>query len=160
MNYLKQYRAQKNGAKARGIDWHFTYEEWIEWWGDDITKRGRKGPDLVMARKGDTGPYHPDNCKKITHRENAREGQIGKKRKPLTDEHRAKISESHKGKKRIPLADETKKKISKANKGKFKVIIKTPLGIFYGIKAAADAHSCDHSTIRRRIKNKEGYQYA
>lgn len=67
MKQLKQkYYTQKSGAKARNIEWQFTFEAWVEWWGNDIANRGNRSGQLVMARKGDTGPYHPDNVYKIT----------------------------------------------------------------------------------------------
>jgi len=94
--YRKQYSFQKCTAKYRGIDWQFTYESWIDWWGDDITKRGRKHGCFVMARNGDIGPYHPDNVRKITHGENIVEAQFGKKR---TIETKTKISIKLKGNK-------------------------------------------------------------
>ncbi len=68
-----RYNVQKIHAKLRGIDWQFTYANWIEWWGDDINKRGRAKNDLVMARYDDQGPYHPTNVKKITVGENSLE---------------------------------------------------------------------------------------
>lgn len=73
------YHSQKTHAAKRNIDWHFTYETWLEWWGDDIVNRGRGIGKLVMARHGDKGPYHPDNVKKITHEENCSEGGPGKR---------------------------------------------------------------------------------
>lgn len=89
MNYKKQYGEQKRTATYRGIEWQFTYDTWIEWWGDDITKRGCKRGCLVMARNGDIGPYHPDNVRKITHGENVIEAKLGKKLSVVT---RSKIS--------------------------------------------------------------------
>jgi hypothetical protein len=71
MNTLKQkYNRQRYDAKIRGIDWQFTFESWINWWGEDIALRGNKTGQLVMARNGDTGPYHPDNVRKITCNQN------------------------------------------------------------------------------------------
>ena len=76
------YLDQKNNAESRGIEFLFSYEEWLDWWGDDIDRRGvaqsstgRKvfGNRLVMARHGDVGPYSPSNTKKITCSENAAE---------------------------------------------------------------------------------------
>jgi hypothetical protein len=72
------YRTQRNRAKYRSIDWQFTYEEWIAWWGDDITKRGKGKGKLCMARFNDTGAYHPNNCRKATHEENAIEAKRGR----------------------------------------------------------------------------------
>lgn len=60
-------------AKEREIDWLFTFDSWIAWWGDDITKRGPRANDLCMARHGDIGPYHPDNVRKATVSENIKE---------------------------------------------------------------------------------------
>ena len=71
---LKQkYDEQKNRSRRRKIEWHFTFEEWVAWWGDDIDKRGKGKDNLVMARTGDIGPYHPDNVRKATVSENANE---------------------------------------------------------------------------------------
>jgi len=75
MNYKDQYGKQRNQAKYRGIEWQFDYETWLEWWGEDIIKRGRTADSLVMARYDDNGPYSPDNCKKITQSENSKERQ-------------------------------------------------------------------------------------
>lgn len=74
--YQGQYDNAKWCAKERGIDWKFTYDTWIEWWGEDFALRGCRSNQLVMARNGDTGPYHPDNVHKVTARENHKERMI------------------------------------------------------------------------------------
>ena len=61
---------QRRHAKERGIEFQFEYEQWVDWWGEDFANRGCKSDQLVMARKGDTGPYHPDNVYKQTAAEN------------------------------------------------------------------------------------------
>ena len=63
---------QRCNAKARGISFEFTFGEWVCWWAEDIDKRGCGANDLVMARHGDTGPYHPDNVYKSTASDNAK----------------------------------------------------------------------------------------
>jgi hypothetical protein len=74
-NILKhKYSVQRTSAINRGIDWQFTYDTWIEWWGKDIANRGRLKGQLVMARYNDIGPYHPDNVRKATCSENNSEG--------------------------------------------------------------------------------------
>ena len=90
----KLYNTQRCSAKFRGIEWQFTYETWIAWWGNDIERRGRRPDQLVMARLGDTGPYHPDNVKKITGAENSSETRKGKVTAP---EVRIKISAANQG---------------------------------------------------------------
>ena len=66
------YHDQKAAAKKRGIEWQFTYTVWLEWWGDDFASRGKGRGKLCMARKNDTGPYHPDNVFKCLYEENTR----------------------------------------------------------------------------------------
>jgi hypothetical protein len=75
-NLNTAYAQAKKNAKIRGIEWRFTKEEWYEWWGDDIHKRGSKAGCLQMCRHGDTGPYHPDNVSKKTIEENGWEGYL------------------------------------------------------------------------------------
>ena len=39
---------QRYHAKLRNIDWELSFEDWMNWWGDDLEKRGCKNPnDLV-----------------------------------------------------------------------------------------------------------------
>lgn len=73
----QKYYDQKRHAKDRNIDWQFTYETWLEWWGDDILNRGYYKGQLVMARHNDEGPYHPNNVRKATVEENINEAQVG-----------------------------------------------------------------------------------
>ena len=72
-----KYQKQRERAKARGIEWQFTYEAWVAWWGEDFFTRGRRRDDLVMARIGDVGPYSPTNCVKMRFIDNAMEGLNG-----------------------------------------------------------------------------------
>lgn len=57
---------QQAQARIRGIMFDLTYQQWIDWWGADIDKRGRSNADLVMARYEDVGPYALDNIYKTT----------------------------------------------------------------------------------------------
>jgi hypothetical protein len=66
------YSRQKGNAKRRGIAWEFTFETWMQLWGDDLIKRGKYHHNLCMQRFGDTGPYSPTNVKKDFAMENAR----------------------------------------------------------------------------------------
>jgi len=76
---MDNYCGQKSMAKKRGIAWEFTFESWLAWWGDDYALRGQGRGKLCCARFGDLGPYSPDNCKKITHEQNARETDFTKR---------------------------------------------------------------------------------
>ena len=76
--YYTQFNNHRQNAYKRDIEFQFTYEEWVAWWGDDIDKRGKSKGQFVMARNGDIGPYHPDNVRKATCSENVSEGNKGK----------------------------------------------------------------------------------
>jgi len=73
------YCGQKSMAKKRGIAWEFTFETWLNWWGDDYAQRGQGRGKLCCARLGDTGPYSPTNCKKLTHEQNSLETDYTKR---------------------------------------------------------------------------------
>jgi hypothetical protein len=66
------FAQHKANAKTRGIGFELTFEQWMEWWGEDLPKRGRGPLDLQMCRKGDAGPYALGNIYKGTARENHR----------------------------------------------------------------------------------------
>jgi hypothetical protein len=69
------FTQQRSAAKQRGVPFYFTFEEWVEWWGDDFEKRGRTADDLCMSRYKDEGPYQPSNCFKQTFAENVAEAR-------------------------------------------------------------------------------------
>ena len=99
-NIREKYMQQRRHCRNRGIEFHFTYESWLAWWGEDIVNRGRSRGQLVMARTGDIGPYHPDNVRKATCSENIKESNIKNK---------SNVSNSHiKGKTYIELYGEEK----------------------------------------------------
>ena len=72
---------QRKTSRQRGIDFQFTWEEWLVWWEEQLgpdwlSKRGCKIGKFVMARKGDVGPYHPSNVVCITTSKNVHDGNI------------------------------------------------------------------------------------
>jgi len=75
----------KHGARVRGINFDFTYEEWTKWWETHLGPnwfelRGNATGKYVMARNGDKGPYAPWNVRCITMADNLREAIKGTKR--------------------------------------------------------------------------------
>jgi hypothetical protein len=65
------YMKQRTAAKARGIAFNLSLDEWIGWWESHLgcnflEKRGRGMTQLVMARKGDVGAYELGNIKCIS----------------------------------------------------------------------------------------------
>lgn len=65
------YKNQRCSAAKRGIDWEFTFPQWVELWkaSGKWELRGR-GKGYCMTRIGDTGPYSPDNVEIKTIGEN------------------------------------------------------------------------------------------
>jgi hypothetical protein len=122
---LQKYNEQKSRANGRKIEWQFTFESWIQWWGDDFINRGLGNDQLVMCRKGDLGPYHPDNCYKASQSQNAKDASLTKKFKLG----------------RIVTVE------------KRKIPVQTPNGKFNSILEAANYYSVHPSTILKRIKN-------
>ena len=101
---IEKYRNAIRSARQRGIEWQFTFETWMNWWGEDFEKRGSKKGQLVMARHNDTGPYHPDNVRKTTVEDNVREMRyrVGGNNRPVgtfkhSEETCQKMSNSRKG---------------------------------------------------------------
>lgn len=95
MEKLKSaYGNQMRKAKARGIDWEFTFETWLKWWQDSgkLELRGNtKQKPYKMCRYGDEGPYSPSNTYCGTNRDNVMDMRVrgvhfaGDKRSPRTE---------------------------------------------------------------------------
>ena len=68
----RAFLRQKEAAKRRGIGWELTFEQWLEFWGDDLPRRGRGWNELGMQRPCDSGPYAVGNIRKGTPADNAR----------------------------------------------------------------------------------------
>lgn len=157
--FRRAYTTQRRDAiKKRGIAWEFeSFEQWLEWWGEDIYRRGPYRGQLVMARYGDQGPYHPDNVRKITSDENVREGQLGHIDSLET---RLKRSQSLRG--RI-IPEEVKNKISQSCQGRRPTNqrrVQTPYGQFVSLSKAAEAEGVNVTTICRRCQRAiSGYRY-
>jgi hypothetical protein len=68
------YASQKSHAKARGVQFKLTFDEWLQWWHDTghYHERGRGKLNYVMARFGDKGAYELGNIYCCTVSENAR----------------------------------------------------------------------------------------
>jgi hypothetical protein len=117
--HYRLYRSQRDSAIKRGIEFQFTFEEWNSWWGQDIVNRGRKAGQLVMARIGDQGPYHPDNVVKKACGDNVREAYRNYDKSNFHHSEETKKHLSNKLKGRI-ISDETKIKMSQASTGRLK----------------------------------------
>jgi hypothetical protein len=75
MTLRAAWRDARANAKARGIAFTLTFEEFEAVWMDSgrWPERGRRADQYCMARFGDTGPYAVDNVRITTCRENHQE---------------------------------------------------------------------------------------
>jgi hypothetical protein len=65
------YDKQRRGAWDRGIAWEMNLRDWLDVWGDKITRRGKGKDKLMMCRHNDTGPYSKENVRLATAHENS-----------------------------------------------------------------------------------------
>ena len=117
-----RYTQQLCAARKRGIEWLFTFETWWKMWEESgqWLNRGRKSGQYCMARKGDQGPYSPDNVDIVLVNVNTSDACKGKsswnKGKSPSAETREKISQAIK--KLGPCSEETKEKLRQKNTGR------------------------------------------
>ena len=67
---FSQHRAS---AKARGIEFNLTFEQWWQLWEPHWEKRGQKSHEMCMCRKADIGAYEVGNVRIATNKENQQE---------------------------------------------------------------------------------------
>lgn len=71
-----KYAAQKANASQRGIVWKLTSQDWLDFWGTDLPRRGKHPGDVVMARHGDVGPYALGNVYKADAADNLADARM------------------------------------------------------------------------------------
>lgn len=71
-----RYQEHKRNATKRGIEFKFTYEEWIGMWeaSGKWDQRGHGADKYCMARHNDTGPYSVNNVSIQTNSQNNYDG--------------------------------------------------------------------------------------
>ncbi len=143
----RAYSCQRRSAFKRGIPFLFTFEQWSKWWltDDRWSRRGRKAGQFQMGRKGNSGPYYPDNVECAT-KEEKQQAQLTAL-SSLSPEKRAEIF------KKAGLARRGEKHWQARP-------VETPLGIFVSVTAAAKAHGITQprgSDFAREERN--GWRY-
>ena len=148
--FLKKYRIHRDGARQRGIEFLFTFEEWKAIWLESgrWVQRGGCGGKYVMARFGDKGSYAVGNVKIILFEENRAE-QVGENHpswgKIYSPEERARISARQSGEKHYNwgknLSRQTKAKKSVSMKQHYQDNPETRASISRGVLAYYATHS-------------------
>ena len=78
-NAKVKYARHKSLAKFRNINFHFTFNEWYNWWlsnGIDKNTQNFSRHDSsrpCMGRNDDLGPYAPNNVYVVTQKQNAKD---------------------------------------------------------------------------------------
>lgn len=78
--YKSQYEIQRRNAKCRNIGFHFTFEEWYNWWlstGKLHLRGNTTDKPYMMCRIGDIGDYSIDNVYCGTHSDNVKDTYNG-----------------------------------------------------------------------------------
>jgi hypothetical protein len=81
---LERFKQQRRRATARGIGWQLSFEQWLGLWlaSGKWHLRGSGSDKFVMARRGDVGPYSPDNCFICPFEQNVADGHRFRSGKP------------------------------------------------------------------------------
>lgn len=68
-----RYARARNNALQRGVEWLFSFDEWLEVWKESghYHERGRGAGLYQMARLGDCGPYAKWNVRIVRMEANA-----------------------------------------------------------------------------------------
>lgn len=116
---LRKYQIHKSTAKARGIDFNLTFDEWYGIWqhSGKFHLRGRGIGTYVMSRYNDVGPYSTNNVFIQPNIQNIIDAKgTGRKKGSTHSEETKKLySEQRKGKLK---SIEWKEKIRLGNLGK------------------------------------------
>ncbi len=70
--WMTRFCAQRLNAQRRGVEFKLTFQEWLDWWGEDLRLRGSKPWQLQMQRMHDRGAYEVGNIVKGHPAKNAR----------------------------------------------------------------------------------------
>lgn len=76
-----KFSRQKAQAKARGVEFSLTFEQWWKLWADSgrYAEMGRGLECWCMGRKGDSGPYAEGNVEIISVKQNLLEQMLNGK---------------------------------------------------------------------------------
>lgn len=74
------FQRQRSAASHRGIEWKFSFEEWLKVWQESghLHERGRLRGQYQMSRNGDVGPYAPYNVRIVPISVNLAERDVRK----------------------------------------------------------------------------------
>ncbi len=139
-----RYLEHRNHARARGIAFLISEADWIAWWRTDDrwARRTRRSDGIVMSRPGDLGPYHVDNIRPLTRRENTQEAMKGKPR-PVIYVQRSVATRLARG----SYCDPARRATCSLNRP-----IETPDGRFASATFASERYGISKATASRRAR--------
>jgi hypothetical protein len=147
------FESHRLTAKRRGIPFLFDYDAWWAWWQVDgrWAQRGRGANKLCMARKGDAGPYSPENVYCATNTQNGRDAVFPGSSAASAEALRKLVGTEILRRPHLAVRGDGHPR-SRA--------VLTPLGRFGSGALAAEAHGIDRSTATARArKGTNGWSY-
>lgn len=168
--FKRTYTQHKSNAKARGIEFRLTLDEWKQIWLDSgkWEQRGRGADKYCMCRIGDAGCYEIGNVFIGLGKTNVRDGNLGKTDSQET-KHKKSVAAKGKpkpwvvGDKNPMHRPEVKAKMSVAVGGSNNYRAKTvvsPFGVFGSATEAAKELNIPAVTVQWRCRyNKSGWSY-
>lgn len=148
--YRKAFLTQRLQAARRGIEFRLTLREWLDWWGDDIDKRGVGSQDLCMMRPGDIGSYEFGNIVKGTCSQNHKDAKHLPP--PPCDKEANSIRSKAWHAARIAAGESWHLSVRGDGHPKSKSVI-TPDGRFGSIALAAEHYGITRAAMHQRINN-------
>lgn len=141
----KAFNSQKQSAVKRGIDFSFTFSEWVDWWEQTghFPERGKTKGCYQMCRYNDVGPYAVGNVYCDTVSSNS---SLPTKGKPRPKEYNIKTGDALRGK---PKSVTHRRNHAMSQLGKIYV---TPAGLFYTSSECEEATGVKAATVMWRCK--------
>jgi hypothetical protein len=146
------YRSQVHSCRRRGIEMQFNLKAWWDWWQIDgrWERRGRRGNGLVMARRGDVGPYSPENVYCATNDQNTADVDPERRRSAIRSGWDAKLQRGERAWLHGKRGDAHPKS---------RPVI-TPKGRFGSLALAAEAFGFTRQNAYEKVKNQQaGWRY-
>lgn len=72
------YRMQRTNARLRGVEFRLSLRQWLDFWSEDLARRGRGKDKLAMCRYADAGAYEIGNIYKGTLLDNLKHARLRK----------------------------------------------------------------------------------
>lgn len=155
------FRRAFQRAEARGVEWKLTFEEWRDWWLTDnrYANRGNLAGKTMMCRISEPGPYSLDNIYPGTPADNMRDKVRNNKNYShiMSESKKSFFLRNPDHREKMSLIA---KEYYKKNRHHRSMPVRTPLGDFPSINAAASkCRICHHSVVKKAHLKQDGFSF-